>query len=101
PWDTSAASPALHVALPILEGEPADDDGRQERRRQESAGLTETFRGGEREVLPAASGDHAERADIQHHADIADGDGEQTEPEAERDRKSTRLNSSHVKISYA
>src|SRR5690606_41692572 len=74
---------SLHDALPIsLRGEPQVE-----------------ARGGEEAVVPGVVGDA--RAQAGGHAVVEEVRQGQLGEVADADRKSTRLNSSHVKISYA
>src|SRR5690606_41288641 len=88
---------SLHDALPILDpalvhgGDPVEDlDGRRDR--DEERDRAEDRAGEHR--LPAR--EHV----VTPHEEAEQRDGEAGESD-ELDRKSTRLNSSHVKISYA
>src|SRR5204862_5701474 len=96
PTPTETYTLSLHDALPISSPHPAPDRlgeleavGEQQREQQRLPGREGApyERGRTREVLPAHRQQHAgERRD---------------EALRQRDRKSIRLNSSHVKISYA
>src|SRR5690606_41843317 len=48
-----------------------------------------------------ATRQRAERSDVRGHQRVLGHDGDAGDRDALRDRKSTRLNSSHAKISYA
>src|SRR5690606_41812982 len=86
PFPTRRSSDLLTTVLPA---QVAGD--LPHRRGGGEAGLVDVL-----ELLHPAALEHQE-----HHAD-GDEDQQRGEPRAERpDRKSTRLNSSHVKISYA
>src|SRR5690606_41999975 len=89
--------PALHAALPIYFGDgrnPSEQD-----RRRKRVGVAE-------QVQPELFGKKISRTRRQHEpvplcqagAEERDGKGA---PQHQQDRKSTRLNSSHVKSSYA
>src|SRR5690606_40879535 len=80
---TEISTLSLHDALPIYPRLVVHDGAQSQRRRR--AGLR----------VPARAG-----GDMAHHP-VRAADGDRLRDPDARDRKSTRLNSSHVKISYA
>src|SRR5690606_40688047 len=92
---------SLHDALPIFDAKRVKKFGH--RQNDLGCNFVVTFNNGKRIIVRAKKDDHAmKRQNGTRHVQILGGEIKaRWDCDAGVDRKSTRLNSSHVKISYA
>src|SRR5690606_41840114 len=91
-------APSLHDALPIYSRVQRTGEGRLLVRTDVIEGAAQTPPIG---AAPPSERETIETALAERFGPLLDSDGNVTNRFIELDRKSTRLNSSHVKISYA